>query len=292
VTRILTPTEAAAEIADGSCLGIGGLQGNFPMATIRALARRGARGLDVLGAPVGMAAELLIAAGSVRRLAAPYMGVEGVIAVAPAYRAAVESGELELWECDEAILLAALRAAAQGLPFMPWRGGVGTDLPAVNPELTEFVDEPSGERLLRVPARRPDVALFHALEADEAGNVRYHDHSAFADPAIARAADRVVVEVERIVDHETFLSAPERTVIHRADAVVLAPCGSHPFRASGVLEQDDEWLREWNEGVRAALREGTPAASAEPVRRELEPDGHDAYLESIAARLDRLRIAG
>jgi glutaconate CoA-transferase subunit A len=291
VSRVLTPTEAAAEIADGSCLGIGGLQGNFPMATLRELARRGARDLDVLGAPVGMAAEILIAAGCVRRLGAPYMGVEGVIAVAPAYRAAVEAGDLELWECDEAILLAALRAGAQDLPFMPWRGGLGTDLPLVNPELTEFVDEPSGTRLLRVPARRPDVALLHALEADSAGNVRYHAHSAFADPAFARAAERVIVEVERIVDHDVVLAEPERTTIHRADAIVLAPHGSHPFRAAGVLEQDDEWLREWNDGVRAAIRAGEPASAAAPVRRELEPDGHEGYLALIAPRLAKLTIA-
>lgn len=291
MSALLSPAEAAAEIADGTTIAIGGLQGNFPMATLRALARRGARGLDVLGPPVGMAPELLIAAGCVRRLAAPYMGVEGVIGVAPAYRAAVEAGELELWECDEAILLAALRAAAQALPYLPWRGGVGTSLPALNPELTEFVDEPSGERLLRVPARRPDVAILHALEADRAGNVRYHAHSAFADPALARAARRVVVEVERIVEHELVLAEPERTTIHRADAIVLAPLGSHPYRAAGVLEQDDEWLRGWNRDLREALRAGAPAASSPALARELEPDGHEAYLGAVGEkRLAGLRI--
>lgn len=292
MTRILTPAEAAADIADGSVLGIGGLQGNFPMATIRALARRGARDLDVLGPPVGMAAELLIAAGCVKRLAAPYMGVEGVIAVAPAYRAAVEAGRLALWECDEAILLAALRAAAQDLPFLPWRGGVGTDLPRLNPELTEFVDEASGTPLLRVPARRPDVALLRALEADPAGNVRYHAHSAFADPAFARAARRVFVEVERIVDHELVLAEPERTVIHRADAIVPAALGSHPFRSSGVLEQDDAWLRDWTTQIRTALEAGVPLTESAPVRRELDPPDLDSYLEAVGSgRIEGLRIA-
>lgn len=291
MTRLLTPEEAAAEIPADAVIGIGGLQGNFPMATLRAIARRGTRGLDVLGPPVGMASELLIAAGCVARLAAPYMGVEGVISVAPAYRAAVEEGELALWECDEAILLAALRAAAQDLPFLPWRGGVGTDLPTLNPDLKECVDAETCVRLLRVPARRLDVALLHALEADTAGNVRYWGHSVFADIAFARAAQRVIVEVERLVDHEIVLEEPERTAIHRADAIVVAPFGSHPYRSAGILEQDDEWLRDWNRGVRAALAAGDRISDSEPIRRELVVESHKAYLEMVGAeRLTRLRI--
>jgi glutaconate CoA-transferase, subunit A len=291
MTELLTPEQAAARIAPGSRIGLGGLQGNFPMATIRALARGGARELDVVGPPVGMAGELLVAAGAVRSLAAPYMGAEGVIPVAPAFRAEVQAGRLELWECDEAILLQALRAAAQDLPYLPWRGGVGTDLPRLNPALVPYIDAPSGTLLLRVPALRLDVAILHALEADTRGNVRYHEHSAFADPALARAADRVFVEVERLVDHELVLREPQRTVHHRVDALILAPLGSHPFRAAGVLDQDDAWLREWAAGIRETVREGGRPADAEVLARELRAVNHEQYLELVGrSRLDGLLL--
>jgi glutaconate CoA-transferase subunit A len=283
MSELLTPAQAAARIPSGATIGLGGLQGNFPMATIRALARGGVTDLTVAGPPVGMAAELLIAAGAVARLAAPYMGAEGVIPVAPAYRAAVESGRLALWECDEAILLQALRAAAQALPYLPWRGGVDTDLPELNPDLRRYLDPVSGERLLRVPALRLDFALLHALEADEHGNVRYHQHSCFADKALARAAREVIVEVERIVDHELVLAAPERTVLHRVDVVVPAPCGTHPYRSAGVLDQDDNWLREWSQGIRTALAAGEPLAEADVLTRELRCADHEQYLELVGA---------
>jgi glutaconate CoA-transferase subunit A len=239
-----------------------------------------------------MAPELLVAAGAVRMLASPYMGAEGVIAVAPAFRAAVEAGDLSLWECDEAILLQALRAAAQRLPYLPWRGGLGTDLPRLNPALEVYTDRPSGEELLRIPALPLDFALLHAMEADEHGNVRYHDHSYFADPAFARAAETVFVEVERIVEHSVVLREPQRTVLHRVDAVVLAPNGTHPFRAAGVAEQDDEWLREWAAGVRETVDAGSPASAAAVVQRELGTATHDDYLQLVGAdRLARLSLA-
>jgi hypothetical protein len=130
---------------------------------------------------------------------------------------------------------------------------------------------------------RLDFALLHALEADERGNVRYHEHSCFADQALARAARVVIVEVERIVEHDLVLAQPERTVHHRVDVVVPAPCGTHPFRAAGVLDQDDEWLREWSQGIRAALSAGQPLAATEVLARELDCGDHEQYLRLVGA---------
>lgn len=282
MAEILAPAEAADRIPDGATVGLGGLQGNHPMAMVRALVRAGRRDLFVVGPPVGMAGELLIAAGAVRMIAAPYMGAEGVLAVAPAFRAAVEAGALDLWECDEAILLQALRAAAQDLPYLPWRGGVGTDLPRLNPALTSYRDEASGTDLLRIPRLDLDVALLRALEADGHGNVRYHAHSSFADPALARAAGTVIVEVERLVPHALVLEQPEQTVLHRVDAIVVAPRGSHPFRAAGVIDQDDAWLHEWRDAVRAGRSLAALATTSAGA-------DEDAYMASVGQeRLARL----
>jgi glutaconate CoA-transferase, subunit A len=293
VTELLTPDEAASWVAPGSTLGIGGLQGNFPMATLRAIARGGPGGLHLVGPAAGMAPEMLIAAGCAASIRATHMGCDPVIAIAPAYRAAVESGDLEVRECDEGTLLISLRAAGQRLPYLPWRGGVGTDLARLNPEYVEYVDPPSGITLMRIPALPVDVALLRAYEADEYGNVRYRGHSHFSDPAFAKAAGRVIVEVERIADHGSFVAEPLRTVHHRVDAIVVAPLGGHPFRAAGSIGQDDEWLREWSAGIKAAITAGEPVATADVVRRELGLADEAAYLDLVGAdRLATLRAEG
>lgn len=283
MAELLTPDQAAASIAPGATVGIGGLQGNFAMATLRAIARGGPDGLHLVGPAAGMAPEMLIAAGRAVSIKATHMGCDPVIPIAPAFRAAVESGELKVRETDEGLLLTALRAAGQRLPYLPWRGGVGTDLARLEPELTEYVDRPSGVTLMRVPAQFLDVALLRAYEADEFGNVRYHGHSHFSDPAFAKAAARVMVEVERVVDHASFVSAPLRTMLHRVDAVVVAPRGGHPFRAAGAVDQDDEWLRDWSAGIKVAIAEGAPVLEAGVVRRELSLDGEEAYLDLVGA---------
>lgn len=286
MTKVMSPEAAASLVPGRASLGIGGLQGNYPMATIRALSRREDLRLDLLvGPPVGMAGEILVAANRVTRIAAPYMGAESTIPVAPAFRARVESGDLKVWECDEGILLAGLRAAGQGLPYLPWRGGVGTSLPKLNPDLVEVHSRETGT-LLHVPALPLDVAIIRGLEADPEGNVRYHKHSFFADPAICRAARTVIVEVERIVDHRVVLDDPSTTVVHRADAVVVAPFGSHPFRAAGLYRQDEGWLADYSRDMAAALLRGDDPSSAPLLRREIAVSSHEEYLDLVG--IDRL----
>jgi glutaconate CoA-transferase, subunit A len=281
VADVVSAAQASARIAPTATVGIGGLHGNFPMATIRALAQRSDLSLDLVGPTVGMGPDLLIAVGAVRRIAAPYMGAEGAAPVAPAYRHAVETSAIKLWECDEGILLTALRAAGQGLPYLPWRGGVGTSIPSLNPELVEYVDQISGQTLLRIPARTLDVALLRALEADEQGNVRYYQHSFFADPTYARAARMVIVEVERMVPHTTFLDRPQDTILNRVDAIVVAPFGSHPFRAAGVIREDTQWIRDWRVAIRDATANSVPLRDIGIVRDQILPASHTEYLERV-----------
>jgi glutaconate CoA-transferase subunit A len=290
MTELLTPEQAVARVGDGMTIGVGGIQGNHPAATMRALARAGARRLRLVSCPSGMPADLLFATGAVEWLASPHWGVDSLITVGPAFRARAERGEVELWECDEGILLAGLKAAGHRLPYLPWQGGVGTDLPTLNPALTEYVDAGSGRTLLRVPALDIDVVFLRALEADVHGNVRYFRHSSFGDVAMAHAAREVVVEVERLVPHSVVARDPESTVLHRVDAVVVAERGSHPFRAPGVMLQDDDWIREWDRDLRLAVADGGDPGEAEAVKRELALPDHAAYLALVGReRIDGLR---
>ena len=141
------------------------------MALLRQIIRRGVKNLTVVDS--GVTLDLLIAAGCVRKVVSYYAGGGFGVPVAPAFRRAVERGEIEVWECEEGILTTGLQAAAQALPFLPWRGGVGTSLPDVNKELKVIQDPIRGETLIAVPPIKPDVALLHAATADAYGNVQH-----------------------------------------------------------------------------------------------------------------------
>jgi glutaconate CoA-transferase subunit A len=215
--RILDEHSAADWIANGMTIAIG--QPTL-MALVRQLIRRGIRDLTVIDA--GFSLDLLIAAGCVRKVVSYYTGGGFGNPVTPAFRRAAEQGEIEVWECEEGILCAGLQAAAQSLPFLPWRGGVGTSLPAVNPDLKVFQDPISGETLLAVPPLKPDVAILHAAHADAFGNVQHLGGPGWIDLFMYRAADRTIVQVEKIIANEDVRADAWKTTIAGVDAVVRA----------------------------------------------------------------------
>ena len=148
--------------------------------------------------------------------------------VTPAFRRAAERGEIEVWECEEGLLCAGLQAAAQSLPFLPWRGGVGTSLPEVNPDLKVFKDPINGETLIAVPPIKPDVTILHAAHADAFGNVQHLGGPGWIDLFMYRAAERTIVQVEKIISNEEVRADAWKTTIAAADAIVRAPFGAHP----------------------------------------------------------------
>jgi glutaconate CoA-transferase subunit A len=189
-----------------------------------------------------------------------------------------------VWECEEGILTSGLEAAAKGLPYLPWRGGVGTSLPEVNPELRIMSDPVRGETLIAVPAVRPDVALLHAAQADAYGNVQHCGGPGWIDLFLARAAERCVVSVERIVSNEDIRAEPWATTIARADAVVRAPWGAHPWYSRGAYVQDGPFLADYVAAATASARGDGAALDAFFARYVSEPDDHVAYLECVGLR--------
>jgi glutaconate CoA-transferase, subunit A len=271
--------DALEAIEDGATVGLGGaITAGHPMALVRALARRGVRDLTVVAPTGGIEVDLLIAAGCVRAVVSSYVGVEGVAAVGPVYRRAVEDGTVRAIDLDEAHCVIGLRAAGHRLPFMPWRGGVGTSFPELNPSLVEFADPVAGEPLLAVPAIELDVALIAAERSDAYGNVQVIG-SPHMDALLAAAAKRVVVQVERIVPSEVIRRNPEATMYWRETTIVHAPFGTHPY-SNGWMTSDEQHLREFV----AAGREGGPALE-EYLRRHVdEAEDHDGYLETVGIR--------
>ena len=278
--RIIDEVTAANWVQDGMTIAVGS---PAPMALLRQIIRRGVKNLTIVDS--GVTLDLLIAAGCARKVVSYYAGGGFGVPVAPAFRRAVERGEIEVWECEEGILTTGLQAAAQALPFLPWRGGVGTSLPEVNKDLKVMQDPIRGETLIAVPPIKPDVTLLHAATADAYGNVQHCGGPGWLDLFLYRAADRTIVQVEKIIPNEEIRANPWATTIGGADAVVRAPYGAHPFYSRGYYVQDNAHLRQYLEASAAAAQENRP----EPLTQYLnhycrEPATLGDYLERIGIK--------
>ena len=278
-SHIIDEAEAAGRITDGMTVAIGS---PTPMALVRQIIRRGLKDLTVVD--VGLSLDMLIAAGCVRKVVSYYAGGGFGVPVAPAFRRAAERGAIEVWECEEGILTSGLQAAAQGLPFLPWRGGVGTSLPEVNPDLKVFSDPIRGETLLAVPPIKPDVTLLHAAVSDAYGNVQHVGGPGWIDLFMQRAADHTIVQVEKIVANEDIRKDPWATTIAGADAIVRLPYGAHPFYSRGYYVQDNAHLKDYLEASTAAAKGDPAALDAYFSRYCREPASHADYLEQVGIR--------
>jgi glutaconate CoA-transferase subunit A len=178
----------------------------------------------------------------VAAVSAGFVGYETPFGMAPAYRKAVESGMVEAREHACATVIAGLRAAIQGVPFMPVAGLHGSDLPAAR-GFQSVADPYSEATVYVVPALIPDVAILHVQEADAAGNGRIIG-TRFEDVLMAQAAERVIITAERIVDGSAFAADPSLAAISSlyVDAVVEAPRGAWPFGCAGDYEPDIAYL--------------------------------------------------
>ncbi|WP_435602122.1 CoA transferase subunit A [Streptomyces sp. bgisy130] len=226
--KTMTPEEVVGRLHSGMTLGIGGWGSRRkPMALVRALLRSDITDLTVIsygGPDVG----LLAAAGRIRKLVAAFATLDS-IPLEPHFRAARQRGAFELMEIDEAMFMWGLHAAANRLPFLPVRAGIGSDVMRVNPGL-RTVTSPyeDGETLVAVPALRMDAALVHLNRADRLGNGQYLGPDPYFDDLFCEAADRAYLSCERLVDD--FAGAAPQTLLvnrHSVTGVVEAPHGAH-----------------------------------------------------------------
>ncbi len=280
--KIVSLDEAVKTVKDGSIIAVGGyLNHNSPMTIIRKIIQESVKDLFIITpTSAGVDADLLIGAGCVRTIFSCYVGAEWLAGVLPNFRRKVEAGEIEVKECDEFHIIASLRAASENLPFYPTRTGLGTDLPKVNKDFKEFTDPVKGEKLLAVPAYKPDVAIIHAQKSDPYGNIQ-HAGSRFLDYLMAKAAKKTIVTVEEIIPHEQILAEPFKTSIPSflVDYVVRMSWGAHPCSCHGYYNMDEEHIKTYIEAAR----------KPEDFRKYLEeyvykPKNHEEYLEKIGLR--------
>ncbi|MFC7306458.1 CoA transferase subunit A [Streptomyces monticola] len=218
-------------LESGMTLGVGGWGARRkPMALVRALLRSEITDLTVVsygGPDVG----LLAAAGKIRKLVTPFTTLDS-IPLEPHFRAARQRGDFELMEIDEAMFMWGLHAAANRLPFLPVRAGLGSDVMRVNPQL-RTVTSPyeDGEELLAMPALRLDAAFVHLNRADRLGNGQYLGPDPYFDDLFCEAAETAYLSCERIVEtgELTKEAAPQTLLVkrHSVTGVVETPNGAH-----------------------------------------------------------------
>jgi glutaconate CoA-transferase subunit A len=245
--------DAIATIPDGARLALGGnTLHRGPGTAVHEIVRQGKRGLEIVKTAGAYDVDLLCAAGCAAAVSAGFIGYETPFGMAPAYRRAVESGAVAAREHACATVIAGLRAAIQGVPFMPVAGLDGSDLPAAR-GFRRLADPYSDAQVYVVPALPPDLAIIHVLEADVHGNGRIIG-TRFEDVLMAQAARRVILTAERIVDGVAFAEMPETVAIPSflVDAVVAAPGGAWPFSCAPLYDYDADYLAAWVSAARDA----------------------------------------
>jgi len=245
--RLGGPEALAREIPDGATIGLPPDYSLVAMAVVRALVRCGAKDLKLIGVPVlGLCADILIGAGCVREVETSAVTL-GEAGLAPRFTEAAEQKAIKVVDATCPMIHTGLQATEKGVPFMPLRGVLGSDLVRHHPDW-KTIENPyaKGDPILLAKAIVPDVALFHARWADEAGNVWVGRRKELATIAHASKACYVSYEELRPGDMlEDELLAPGCIGSVYVTAVAPAQRGAWPLGVPGAYGIDDAHLMQY-----------------------------------------------
>ena len=304
--KLIGLQEAAALVPDGATLSIGGFTTQrHPMAFVYELIRLKRRNLYLFGHSPGGDWDILIGAGCVKRVELAYEADEAFNTVGPRWRRAVERGEIEWEDYSNFSMVARFTAGAMGIPFMPVRSLLGSDLvgkEALTPEAraadprtaakkTHVMDSPfrNSDRVVLVPAIHTEFAVLHVQKATAGGTVRIEGQS-YADIQQALCADTVIVTAEDIVEEDVLRRTPELNPIpfFVVKHVCHVPFGAHPYAVYNYYDYDPHQLKEYHDSARdeAAYR-------AYLDKYVYGIRDHQAYLEAVggAGRLSGLKAS-
>ena len=250
----LSIDQIASRIPDSALIGIPKDDGGVSMAITRALIRRKARDLRLLTVPVSsVQADMLIGAGCVSKIETSGVSL-GEFGAAPNFRRAVEHGRIAIHDATCPAVYAELQASEKGVPFMPLRGILGSDILA-NRADWKTIDNPMADGqdpIVLLPARCPDVALFHARYGDKHGNIWVSGRRECI--LLAHASAQTFASVEEIWDGN--LLEDERMVAGTIPPVYVsgithAPKGAWPLALSGCYDQDGNHLKMYVEAAKS-----------------------------------------
>jgi len=290
-SKLMTMHDAIAQHApSGSMVLLGAqLEQMIPFAAGHELIRQGRRDLTLVGPISDILFDQLIGAGCAARVMAAWVGNVSA-GVGYCFRRAAEGQiprRIEVVDYSNFTVAMALHAGAMGVPFMPTYSTLGSDLLKKNGNLREFASPVSEETLVAVRALRPDVAILHVQRADAHGNAHVWGSLGVAVDG-ARAARKVIVVAEEIVEPEVIASDPNRTLVpgFLVAAVVHEPFGAHPSPVQGYYGRDHKYFSEYHEQTR-----GLKDFEAWLTRSVIRPGTRKEYLDLLdPGRVDALRV--
>jgi glutaconate CoA-transferase subunit A len=236
--KVVSLEEAASFVRDGDCVGIGGSTvSRTPMGLVWALIRAGRTKLSCARCITSSDGDLLYGSGTSEHIITSWFSQGILWGVSKVMRHYVETGKVRYDEWSHMAMGMRFRAGAMGVPFMPIRSMLGSDVVKLRPETKQIACPFTNEPLLLVPALNPDVALIHVQRCDPYGNAQI-DGLQFMDVDLAMAANKVILTTERIVSNDQIRRAPDRTKIpfFAVDAVVELPFGCAPHECYGTYE--------------------------------------------------------
>ncbi len=247
MSKVMTTGEAISKfVHPGDFLFIGGYICRTPFSAIHEIIRQKIGDLTITRSNAADDFDMLIGAGLVKRFISTFLSL-GIYGLGRCYRRSLEKGiphRVEVEEYTNLSLPMMLQAGAMGMPFVPVKDMVGSDLLNVTSFMGDgkykMIDSPfDGSPTLLVPALNPDVAIIHVQQADEEGNSQIWGIGGDCQVG-ANAAEKVIVTCERIVSRETIGKDPSRTIVpsFKVVAVVEEPYGAHPAYTPGFYDVD------------------------------------------------------
>jgi glutaconate CoA-transferase, subunit A len=249
MSKLLSMRDAISRfVPDGAsvCLGCQ-LEQMIPFAAGHEIIRQKKRDLTLIGPISDILFDQIIGAGCVERVIAAWVG-NVMMGSAYNFRRAVEQHGLKVTDLTNFTVSLALQAAAQGVPFLPTRSALGSDV-ARDSEFFAEIESPfnAQDKLHAVKALAPDVTIVHVQRADRGGNAHCWANFGVMIEAV-RAARHVIVTADEIVDPDIIASDPNRTVIpgFLVSAVVESPLGAHPSPVQGCYKRDDRFFEDYH----------------------------------------------
>ncbi len=247
--KLMSVSEAVRRfIHEGDYVASGGFGGvRIATAVLHEIVRQRKRHLGFSGHTATHDFQILAAGRCFDRCDIAYIVGLEMRGLSPHARRLMESGEVTMTEWTNATLGWRYKAAAMGVPFLPARSALGTDVFTYS-AAKEITCPFTGQKLLALPALFPDAGLIHVHRADIYGNAQV-DGISIADYDVARASKHVIITTEYLVSTDEIRKDPAKTLVPYwlADAVCHVPYGSYPGNMPYEYYSDEEHLAEWME---------------------------------------------